>query len=248
MVYFNVDFLWMSTKPPQGIFGNPNAQTYVRQERDFINSTSGSSSAARARARAREAVRARAAWTAVTSQLLQDQGFITNTPAYFASLANYYNALDLGTLGNLITEGGRFQVGFWNPDNSGFDARFWFGGQASDNFNAADDETQRPKDMAGFEQILRFLQNNNLVNLGLAGESVDAIQGRLTVLQRQQVHAKSALSDGPAKSARIAGRRQHGAAVRRFPTTSILTSRRPVSRSERTSIIISRRSSSANGS
>ena len=29
--YFNVDFLWMSTKPPQGIFGNPNSQTYVRQ-------------------------------------------------------------------------------------------------------------------------------------------------------------------------------------------------------------------------
>src|SRR5580698_506225 len=42
--YTNVDFLWMSTKPPQGIFGNPNAQTYVRQERDFINATSGSSS------------------------------------------------------------------------------------------------------------------------------------------------------------------------------------------------------------
>ena len=29
--YFNADFLWMSTKPPQGIFGNPNAQTYVRR-------------------------------------------------------------------------------------------------------------------------------------------------------------------------------------------------------------------------
>ena len=32
-----------------------------------------------------------------------------------------------------------------------------------DDFNAADDETQQPNDMAGFEQIIRFLQNN-LVN------------------------------------------------------------------------------------
>lgn len=178
--YTNVDFLWMSTKPPQGIFGNPNAQTYVRQERNFINSTSGSSSTSGSGSSSGSGSGSSSSSLGGSeSQLLQDEGFITNTPAYFASLANYYNALDLGTLGNLITEGGRFQVGFWNPDNSGFDARFWFGGQASDNFNAADDETQRPKDLAGFERILRFMQNNNLVNLGLAGGSIDAIAGDL---------------------------------------------------------------------
>jgi hypothetical protein len=173
--YFNSDFLWMSTKPQQGIFGNPNAQTYVRQERDFINSTNGSSGSSSGSGSGSGS--SSSTTSAAQNQLLQDQGFIVDTPAYFASLANYYNALDLGTLGNLITEGGRFQVGFWNPDNSGFDARFWFGGQASDNFNAADDETQRPKDLAGFEQILRFLQNNNIVNLGLAGQSLDLIEG-----------------------------------------------------------------------
>jgi len=176
--YFNADFLWMSTKPPQGIFGNPNAQTYVRQERDFINSTSGSSTSGGSGSGSGSGSGGGSSSSTTgnaTLQLLQDQGFITDTPAYFASLANYYNALDLGALGNLITEGGRFQVGFWNPDNSGLDARFWFGGQASDNFNAADDLTQRPKDLVGFEQVIRFLQNNNLVNLG--GLDINTIQG-----------------------------------------------------------------------
>jgi hypothetical protein len=160
--YFSADFLFMSTKPQQGIFGNPNAQTYVRQESDFINGTSSSSSSGSSSSGSSSS-----GSSSTNTQLLQDEGFITQTPAYYASLANYYNALDLGTLGNLITEGGRFTTGFWNPDNSGVQARFWFGGQASDNFNAQDDNTQNPKDMAGLEQLIRFLQNNNIVNYGI---------------------------------------------------------------------------------
>jgi uncharacterized membrane protein YgcG len=179
--FFNADFLWMSTKPQQGIFGNPNAQTYVRQERDFINSTNSTSSSGSGGSGSSGSGSSGSGSSTGTSggqdTLLQDQGYITQSPAYFAAQANYYNALDLGTLGNLISVGGRFQTGFWNPDNSGFDARFWFGGQATDNFNAADDETQRPKDMAGFEQVIRFLQNNNLLNLGLVGQSLDMMEG-----------------------------------------------------------------------
>jgi hypothetical protein len=91
---------------------------------------------------------------------LQDQGFITQTPAYFASLANYYNALDLGTEGNIISQGARFTAGWWNPDNSGISARFWFGGKGTDEFNAQDDNTQHPVDTKGAEQIIKFIQNN----------------------------------------------------------------------------------------
>ena len=156
--YFNADFLWMSTKPPQGIFGNPNAQTYVRQERDFINSSSSSSSSGSSGSSGSSPTSNAGS---ETTQLLQDQGFITDTPAYFASLANYYNALDLGTEGNIITEGARFTTGWWNPDNSGISARFWFGGKGSDEFNAQDDNTQHPVDTKGAEQIIKFLQNTN---------------------------------------------------------------------------------------
>ena len=155
--YFNADFLFMSTKPPQGIFGNPNAQTYVRQERDFINSTSSSSSSSSSSSTS--------STSPDSSQLLQDQGFITQTPAYFASLANYYNALDLGTEGNIITEGARFTTGWWNPDNSGVGISFWFGGKGTDEFNAADDNTQHPVDTKAAEQIIKFMQNN-LFELG----------------------------------------------------------------------------------
>ncbi len=125
--YFNVDFLWMSTKPPQGIFGNPNAQTYVRQERDFINSTLGSSRSSRARQRhgsgssseqhstpANSCCRTRASspirrlisrhWPTTTTRLTWRPGR------------------------TVITEGAPLHMGWWNPDNSGLAPRFWFGG------------------------------------------------------------------------------------------------------------------------
>jgi hypothetical protein len=173
--FFNADFLFMSTKPPQGIFGNPNAQTYVRQEAGFLNSLGGSSGSSSGSGSGSSSGSSSTS-TSSNDQLLQDEGFITGSGSYFAAQANYYNALDLGALGNLISVGGRFQTGFWNPDNSGFDARFWFGGQASDNFNAADDETQRPKDLVGFEQVIKFLQNNNLINLSGTLDNLEALE------------------------------------------------------------------------
>ena len=129
----------------------------MRQIRDFLNSSSGSSSGTGSGSGSGSAT---GTSSNATSQLQQDQGYVTDTPAYFASQANYYNALDLGTEGNLISQGARFTIGFWNPDNSGVDAAFWFGGRATDDFNAADDLTQKPQDMKGLEQIIRFLQNN----------------------------------------------------------------------------------------
>src|SRR5579872_7453411 len=94
--YFNADFLWMSTKPPAGIFGNPNAQTYVRQERDFINSTNSTGSTSSGSGGTGSGGTGNSTTSNSTTQLLQDQGFITDTPAYFASLANYTTHLILG--------------------------------------------------------------------------------------------------------------------------------------------------------
>ena len=97
--YFNADFLWMSTKPPQGIFGNPSAQTYVRQERDFLNgsSSSGGSGSGSGSGSGGSGSGSGSSTANATDTLLQHEGYITDSGSYFASLANYYNALDLGT-------------------------------------------------------------------------------------------------------------------------------------------------------
>jgi hypothetical protein len=156
--YFDADFLWMQTRRPEGVFGNPNAQTYVRQVRDFIDGSSSSTGSSTSTSTSTST----SGDPNASSSLLQYQGYVTETPAYYASQANYYNPLDLDNEVNLPTDGARFTAGFWNPDNSGFAATFWFGGTASDNFNAADLVTQTPTDMKGLEQIIRFVNSGQM--------------------------------------------------------------------------------------
>jgi hypothetical protein len=141
--YFDTDFLFITTKATQGIFGNPGVQTYVRQVRDFLDSGSSSGN------------------PNANSQLLINEGFIVNTPAQQTSEFNYYDAVNLRNLGDPATQGARFTLGEWNPDHSGMSATFWFGGTGVVDFNAAQagSFTQHPNDLGRLEQIIRFLQN-----------------------------------------------------------------------------------------
>ena len=83
--YFDADFLFIDTRSTPGIFGNPAAQTYVRQERDFINlssSTTSTSSTSSTSGTSTSSTSSTGSTTNVgaNNQLLINQGFIVNTP------------------------------------------------------------------------------------------------------------------------------------------------------------------------
>jgi hypothetical protein len=201
--YFNTDFLFMTTKSTQGIFGNPAAQTYVRQERDFINAsstsstsgTSGTSSTSSTGSTSSTSSTGSTSNTGAQNQLLIDEGFIVNTPAQIASEFNYYNAVQLENLGDPTTNGARFQLGEWNPDHSGWAWTFWFGGTAVANFNAASDNTQHPTDLPRLEQIIKFLQNaspQTLLSLG-SPITLDAVDVALGGVGQKDLSANQVL-------------------------------------------------------
>ncbi len=162
--YFNTDLLFITTRAQQGIFGNPSAQTYTRQVRDFIDgstsSTGGSGGSGGTGSSSGSNPNA-------NDQLLINEGFIVNTPAQITSYFNNYNAVNLANLGDPATQGARFTLGEWNPDKSGWAWTFWFGGTGVVDFNAvdADSFTQHPEDTARLETIIRFLQNASIQTL-----------------------------------------------------------------------------------
>jgi hypothetical protein len=154
--YFNSDLLFMSTRATQGIFGNPGAQTYTRQVRDFIDGSSSTSSSGGS-----GGTGSGSGSNPNAGDQLINKGFIVNSPDQIAGYFNNYNAVNLNNLGDPATQGARFSLGEWNPDKSGWAWTFWFGGTAVADFNAADSDgfTQHPEDTARLEQIIRFLQN-----------------------------------------------------------------------------------------
>jgi hypothetical protein len=164
--YFDTDMLFISTRATQGIFGNPGAQTYVRQIRDFLDTTSTSTGGGGTGGGGTGTGSTGSTNVNAADQLLINEGFILNTPAQIAGEFNYYNAVNLNNLGDPTTQGARFTLGMWNPDHSGWAAAFWFGGTAVANFNAADDLTQHPTDLPRLEQIIRFLQNASPLTIG----------------------------------------------------------------------------------
>ncbi len=155
--YFNSDLLFISTRAAQGIFGNPGAQTYTRQVRDFIDGSTSSTGGS-------GGTGGTGSTTGTNpnsgTQLLINEGFIVNTPAQITGYFNNYNAVNLNNLGDPATQGARFSLGEWNPDKSGWAWTFWFGGTAVADFNAVNSDgfTQHPEDTARLEQIIRFLQ------------------------------------------------------------------------------------------
>ena len=177
--YFNADFLFITTRSQPGIFGNPGAQSYVRQERDFINASSTSSTSSTSTSSTSGTTNSGAG-----NQLLIDEGFIVNTPAQLASYFNYYNAVNLNNLGEPASNGARFTFGDWNPDHSGWAWTLWFGGTGVAELNAAqtDGFTQHPEDTERLEQIIKFLQNaspQTLIALGspFSLDSIDVALG-----------------------------------------------------------------------
>jgi hypothetical protein len=169
--YFDTDFLFITTKATQGIFGNPGAQTYVRQVRDFLNNTSSSTGTGTGGGGTGGGTGGGGTGTTTTSsgntQLLINEGFIVNTTTQQTSEFNYYDAVNLRNLGDPATQGARFTLGEWNPDHSGVSGTFWFGGTGVVDFNAAQagSFTQHPEDLGRLEQIIRFLQNASFQQL-----------------------------------------------------------------------------------
>jgi hypothetical protein len=177
--YFKADALFIQTIRPEGVFGDPNAESYARQVRDFLNGASTSSSSSSTTSGSAQPNGTTSSTTSSTtsgegsvSQVLTDQGFIVDTPYYEYTQFNYYNAVNLSTFSPLETEGGKFTLGYWNPDESGLAAYFWFGGVADNQFNALNYATRQPTDLKGLYQIIRFLQNptsqysGNLATMG----------------------------------------------------------------------------------
>jgi hypothetical protein len=191
--FFDTDLLFITTKSTQGIFGNPGAQTYARQVRDFLDSSSTSSTGTGTGTGTGSSGSTTSTNTNAGNQLLINEGFIVNTPAQFASEFNTYNAVQLADLGDPTTQGARFTLGMWNPDHSGFAATFWFGGTGVANFNAADDLTQHPTDLPRLEQIIRFLQNASPETLLTIGTSLDAIDVALGGVGKKDLTASQVL-------------------------------------------------------
>jgi hypothetical protein len=188
--YFNTDFLFISTRATQGIFGNPSAQTYVRQERDFINSTSSSTTSGTGGGGTGGT--GGGSNTAAQNQLLINEGFIVDTPAQIASRFNYYNGMQLENLGDPTSNGARFTLGDWNPDHSGWAWTFWFGSTAVADFNAASTITQHPTDPGRLQQIIRFLENASPETLSTLS-SIDDIDVALGGVGKKDLSATQVL-------------------------------------------------------
>ena len=205
--YFNADFLFMSTKPPQGIFGNPNAQTYVRQERDFIDSprqpgsSSGSSSGSgsgsgTSPAPMRQPSSCRTRVLSPTRRLTSHRWPTTTTHS------------TLGTEGNLISEGARFTTGWWNPDNSGIGGRLLVRRQGDGRLQRRQTTSRRHPDdteRAGADHPVPAEHECSRSRRLTRSPAYDPALNTNKLTPDTNPRAK------PAQPARASGRRQHGA-------------------------------------
>ena len=129
--YANAEYLLTRTKRPGGILGDADTQSYFIQVHPELHNT---------------------------LPYGENQGGVSlydvdNTIAN-GETNNYFNRVDLDSLGDVLGKGGRITTGFWNPDDSGVAAKFWFTGDSKEVFDARKEATRVQDDLADLFTIL----------------------------------------------------------------------------------------------